>query len=230
MSRKRGSTEGKGLMKNRVFTLLLLVGIAFTCLALAPKLGKLRLPGNHQGFEPVQPIDYSHRLHAGELSIDCRYCHAGAERSRHAGIPAASVCMNCHQFVTAARTTVRAEEVLAEKEGRVAQRVIAPELLKLYTALGLDEHLKPDPRLEPQPIEWLRIHQLPDFAFFDHRPHMVAEIDCQTCHGPIETMERVRQVENLSMGWCLDCHRDPSSAGLGAGVAAASTDCATCHY
>lgn len=217
-------------MGNRILTVLLLVGIAFASLALVPRIGSLRLPGNHEGFEPQQPIQYSHRLHAGELSIDCRYCHSGAERSRHAGIPAASVCMSCHRFVTAARSAVRAEEIAAEEEGRPAQRVIAPELAKLYDALGLDDALQPDPDKPQQPVEWIRIHQLPDFAFFDHRPHMAAGVECQSCHGPIETMERVRQVQSLSMGWCIDCHRGPAAAGLGANATAASIDCVACHY
>jgi hypothetical protein len=218
-------------MGNRITTLLLLVGIAFTGIALVPKLRAVHLPGNHQGFEPVQPIAYSHRLHAGELAIDCQYCHAGAERSRHAGIPAADVCMNCHRLVTAARSSVRAEEKAAEAEGRPPRRVISPELAKLYDALALSDDLQQrDPQRSPRPIEWVRIHQLPDFAFFDHRPHVAAGIDCRSCHGPIDTLERVRQVESLSMGWCLDCHRDPTRAGLGAGVAAASTDCGVCHY
>lgn len=217
-------------MGSRIATVLLLVGIALAGLVLVPKIGGLHLPGNHQGFEPQQPIQYSHRLHAGELSIDCSYCHSGAERSRHAGIPAASVCMNCHRFVTAARSTVRAEELLAEKEGRQPRRVIAPELAKLYNALGLGEDLEPDPDQPQQPIEWIRIHQIPDFAFFDHRSHVVAGVACQSCHGPIETMERVRQVESLSMGWCIDCHRDPSAAGLGTRARPASTDCVVCHY
>ena len=105
-------------MNNRITTLILIVALAFGLFALVPKLAGVRLPGNQQGYEPRQPIAYSHRLHAGELGIDCQYCHSGAKRSRHAGIPAASVCMNCHRFVTAPRSAVRAEELLAEEEGR----------------------------------------------------------------------------------------------------------------
>lgn len=104
-------------MSSRVVTLVLALGLAFAP-SLAPRLAALRLPGNHQGFEPAQPIAYSHRLHAGELAIPCQYCHSGAERSRLAGIPSAGVCMNCHRFVTAARSVVRAEEKAAEKELR----------------------------------------------------------------------------------------------------------------
>ena len=217
-------------MTSRITTLVLLVAIAFAGLAVVPRVRQIHLPGNHQGFEPVQPIAYSHRLHAGELGMDCTYCHSGAERSRHAGIPAAEVCMNCHRLVTAARSAVRAEEELAEQEGREPGMVIAPELAKLYDALALDEDRLPDPSGTPQPIEWVRIHRIPDFAVFDHRPHVAAGMECQICHGPVETMERVRQVGSLAMGWCLDCHRQPVLAGLGPDTAPASTDCAVCHY
>ena len=217
-------------MNQRITTLTLLAALAFGLFALVPKVVGLRLPGNHQGYEPTQPIAYSHRLHAGELAIDCQYCHSGAARSRHAGIPAASVCMNCHAFVTAARSVVRAEEVRAEEAGEKPRRVVSPELAKLYAALALGEDLTPDPTLTPRPIEWVRIHKLPDFAVFDHRPHVHAGIDCQKCHGPVETMERLRQVKSLSMGWCVNCHRDPHEAGLLAAAPQASIDCSACHY
>ena len=217
-------------MSKRVITLTLLVALAFGLVALVPKLAGLRLPGNNRGYEPIQPIAYSHRLHAGELGIECRYCHSGAERSRHAGIPAASVCMNCHGFVTASRSAVRAEEVQAEIEGREPMKVVSPELAKLYAAFGLGEDLLPDPTLEPGPIEWVRVHKLPDFAVFDHRPHVFAGVACQKCHGPVETMERMRQVKSLSMGWCVNCHRDPHEAGLVVPELQASIDCSGCHH
>lgn len=217
-------------MSSRVVTLVLLVALVFGVLALVPRLLALRLPGNHQGFEPEQPIAYSHRLHAGELQIPCVYCHIGTERSRNAGIPAASTCMNCHRLVTAARSTVRAEETLAKTEKRKPRRVVAPELQKLYDALGLGADLKPDPRRPQKPIEWVRVNHLPDFTAFDHRPHVTTGITCQTCHGPVETMERMRQVETLSMGWCLNCHRTGVPAKTGATIVVGSTDCASCHY
>jgi len=217
-------------MNNRIITLVLLVAEGFGLRALVPKLAGLRLHGNNEGFEPVQPIAYSHRLHAGELGIECMYCHSGAERSRHAGIPAASVCMNCHRFVTASRSAVRGEELAAEEEGREPRRVISPELAKLYTAFGLNRNLQPDPSLEPRPVEWVRIHKLPDFAVFDHRPHVFAGVPCQKCHGPVETMERMRQFRSLSMGWCVNCHRDPQAAGIGPANLQASIDCSACHH
>jgi len=215
----------------RIVRLVLVVALGFASAALVPRLTGLRLPGNQQGYEPAQPIAYSHRLHAGELQIPCLYCHSGALRSRNAGIPAASVCMNCHRLVTAARATTRAEEKQAEAEHRKPRRVVAPELQKLYDALGLGPDLKPDPQRTARPIAWVRIHQLPAFAEFDHRPHVAAGVACQKCHGPIETMERVRQFETLSMGWCVNCHRAgvpaPDQPG---GVKVASTDCSVCHH
>ena len=215
-------------MNKRITTLTLLAALLLGLFALVPKLIGLRLPGNDEGFEPTQPIAYSHRLHAGELGVDCQYCHSGAKRSRYAGIPAAAVCMNCHRFISASRSAVRAEEMLAEEEGREPNRVVSPELAKLYTALALGPDLLPDPALEPQPIEWIRIYSLPDFAVFDHRPHVYAGVACQNCHGPVETMERVRQVRSLSMGWCVNCHRNPQEAGVAVGQA--SIDCSACHY
>ncbi len=217
-------------MRARVLTLILVVGIGLATVALVSRVDGLRGPGNNRGYEPVQPLAYSHRLHAGELQIDCQYCHSGAQRSRYAGIPSASVCMNCHRLIKAPRSAIRAEELAAEKEGRAPEKVISPELAKLYQALALDDSFLTGGGAEQQPIRWERIHQLPDFVYFDHRPHVAAGVQCQKCHGPIETMERVRQMESLSMGWCIDCHRDPSGGGAKAAVTVASTDCVSCHY
>jgi hypothetical protein len=230
-------------------TIVLVVCVAFGLLALAPNLASVHLPGNQAGYEPTQPIAFSHRLHAGELQVACVYCHSGAERSRHAGIPAANVCMNCHRFVTATMGAVRAEDELAKKEKRAPRRIVSPEIQKVYDALALGSDLKPDSSRQSAPIQWVKVHNLPDFVYFDHRPHVNGGVTCQTCHGPVETMERVRQVQDLSMGWCVNCHRGVDRAGLdGSGnftslpapAAAgpkpvthrlyASTDCQTCHY
>ena len=123
------------------------------------------------------------------------YCHSGADKSRHAGIPAMNVCMNCHSGVTASPAAVKQEEEAAQQEQRAAQPIESAELRKLYDALALDETLAPISDKTPTPIAWKRIHKLPDFVYFDHRAHITASVACQTCHGPIETMERVRQVE-----------------------------------
>ena len=217
-------------MGSRVVTLVLLLGLALSLLLLVPQISARRLPGNQQGYEPVQPVAFSHRLHAGELQVGCLYCHAGAEKSRHAGIPPANVCMNCHRFVTAPLGAIRAEDDLARKEGRKPRPVISPELGKLYAALALDEGMQPDPGKEPRPLAWTRVHTVPDFVYFDHRPHVSAGIMCQQCHGPVETMERVRQAEPLTMGWCVNCHREVTRTGVAGKKVAASIDCSTCHY
>jgi hypothetical protein len=206
-------------MRSRVLTIVLGFAVVFSVMLLASRAAMFHLPGNHQGYEPVQPIAYSHRLHAGELQIQCQYCHFGADKSRHAGIPPASVCMNCHKFVTAPLGAVRAEDELAEKEKRAPRPVVSAELRKLYGAVN-----------GAQPIAWTRIHSLPDFAYFDHRPHVNAGVACQQCHGPVESMERVRQVSDLGMGWCVNCHRDASRTGIAGHRVNASTNCSTCHF
>ena len=273
-------------MSNRIVTIVLGVAALFAAIALVPRLRAMRLPGDNSGFEPAQPVAFSHRLHAGELAISCHYCHSGAERSRHAGFPAASSCMNCHRFVSAKRADVRAEEELAKKEGRKPRQVVSPEIRKIYDSLGLDafgrarsprapDHgapgpapppphggRRPPPRARPpapgrprpaggggggagpraraapyqgtpypdaRPIQWARIHQLPDFAYFDHRPHVAAGLECQKCHGAVETMERVRQVSTLNMGWCVNCHRGRDGTVVKGKAVKASSDCSACH-
>lgn len=198
-------------MRSRIAAIVLGVGLLFSALLLASRAGRFRLPGNQQGYEPVQPIAYSHRLHAGELQMDCLYCHSGAETSRHAGIPAENVCMNCHKVVTAPLGVVRAEDAAAAREKRAPRQITTPELQKLFDSVRAR-----------QPVAWTKVHNLPDFVYFDHRAH-AAGVACQTCHGPVETMERVRQARTLNMGWCVNCHRTGTKV-------AASTDCATCHY
>lgn len=217
-------------MKSRVLTLVLLVGLTFSVLLLLPKAGVYRLPGIDRGYEPAQPIAFSHRLHAGEMQISCLYCHSGAEKSRHAGIPAASVCMNCHRFVTASLGAIREEDDLAKKEKRPPRRTVSPEIQKIYDALALNEKMQRDSTQNPQPIVWTRVYNDPDFVYFDHRAHVNAGVACQTCHGPVETMERMRQAPDLTMGWCINCHRDVTRQGLEGKRLFASTDCSTCHY
>ncbi len=217
-------------MSSRILTLVLLLGLGNSALVFMSQMDALHLPGNQQGYEPPQPIAFSHRLHAGELQVSCLYCHYGAEKSRHAGIPAASVCINCHQFVTAPLGALRAEDDLAKKEGRRPRRIVSPELQKLYDALALDGNLARDPGKALMPIAWNRVHTLPDFAYFDHRPHVNAEVSCQQCHGPVETMEQVRQEQNLTMGWCVNCHRDANRTGVAERKVNASLDCQVCHH
>ena len=217
-------------MNQRIVTIVLGIGLAFSLLALVPRALAWRLPGDNQGYEPSQPIAFSHRLHAGELQMQCLYCHAGAATSRHAGIPAASICMNCHRFVTAPFVAVRAEDEQARKENRKPGRIVAPELQKLYDALALDGEMRSDPSRKPAPVVWTKVHNVPDFVYFDHRAHVSVGVTCQQCHGQVETMDRMRQAETLAMGWCVNCHRQANAMGVGGKPVHASLDCVTCHY
>lgn len=217
-------------MSTRLLTLALVVGLAGSLATLLAQLPAIHLPANQQGYEPVQPIAFSHRLHAGELQVSCLYCHYGAEQSRHAGIPAANVCMNCHKFVSAPLGALRAEDEQAKNEGRKPRRVVSPEIQKLYDALALDTSLQRDWNRTPAPIAWVKVHNVPDFVYFDHRAHVNSGVACQQCHGPVETMERVQQAQPLTMGWCVDCHRSATASEVARRPVNASTDCATCHY
>lgn len=218
-------------MNSRILTIVLATAVLMTLIVfLSSYTMNVRLPGNHAGYEPVQPIAYSHRLHAGELQIPCLHCHAAAERGRAAGVPAANVCMNCHRFVTAPYLDVKAEDELAAKENRKPRPVVSAELRKLYGALGLNDALKPDAGLRPAPVVWNKVHNLPDFVYFNHSAHVTRGVDCQACHGAVETMERVRQVSDLSMGWCVNCHRASNASGVKGTPVHASTDCSACHY
>ncbi len=138
--------------------------------------------------------------------------------------------MNCHRYVTATLGALREEESLAASEGREEQVVVSPELATLYAAQGLGADLLPDPALSTVPIAWKRVHSIPDFVAFDHRPHVAAEVDCQRCHGAIEAMERVRQESTLSMGWCVGCHRTMTGRTETGKPVDPPLDCVTCHY
>ena len=218
-------------MNNRLLTVYLLVAVLLAAsIFLTTFTANLRLPDNQQGYEPIQPIAYSHRLHAGELGINCQHCHFAAERGRTAGIPPASSCMNCHKFVTASIVDVKAEEALATKENRKPRLLISAELRKVYDAFGLDDGLKPDPAKPKKPLEWVRVHSLPSFVYFNHSAHVNRGVECQACHGQVETMERVRQVADLSMGWCVNCHRDVNANGVAGKKVNATTDCVAYHH
>ncbi len=220
----------KTVLRSRLVSIVLFTGLLFSIAVLISGNSGMRFEGNQQDYAPAQPIAFSHRLHAGELQIHCLYCHFGAEKSRHAGIPAANVCMNCHKYVTATLGAIRAEDELATEEGRKIQPVNSQEIQKIYNALALDNEMVRDPKKTPVPIEWIRVHSLADYVYFDHRPHIAAGLDCRRCHGAVETMERVRQVENLGMGWCVNCHRQVNEIGVGGREMNASIDCTTCHY
>jgi cytochrome c551/c552 len=139
-----------------------------------------------QGYQPVQPIKYSHELHAGIMKIECQYCHSGAFKSKNASIPSLNVCMNCHKSV----------------------KTESPEIHKIYDALGYDPETQKYDSTKAVPIQWVRIHNLPDFAYFNHSQHVkVGGIKCQQCHGPVETMKEVYQYSPLTMKWCIQCHK-----------------------
>ena len=128
------------------------------------------------GYRPVQPVAFSHQLHAGELEMDCRYCHAQVEVAAVASVPPTQVCMNCHSLV--------------KRDSPLLAPIVA-------SAAG------------DRPMRWVRVHKVPEYAYFDHGVHVRAGVGCQSCHGDVRSMEVVTQQEPLSMGWCLECHRRP---------------------
>lgn len=144
-------------------------------------LGMLYYGGSPQttnvGYSPKQPVLFSHALHAGQLGMDCRYCHNTVEQAAMAAVPSTGICMNCH--------------------ARIAPDSVQLEPVRRSAATG-------------QPIPWVRVHDLPDYVYFDHSAHVTRGVSCVECHGRIDTMTQVHQVNTLSMGWCLDCHRNPA--------------------
>ncbi|MCP4456655.1 MAG: c-type cytochrome [Cytophagales bacterium] len=169
-----------------------LVVFIFTAIALKTLIDGAFSIGVQQGYQPTQPINYSHKVHAGDFEIDCNYCHTGVKKSRSANIPSPNICMNCHTDI----------KNVGGQDG------ISPEISKIYAAVDYN----PDTReygTNTKPIEWVRVHNLPDLAYFNHSQHVdVAEMECQTCHGPIQEMDVVYQYSNLTMGWCINCHRE----------------------
>ena len=163
--------------------------------------GYLMQVGIDQGYAPVQPIHYSHKIHAGANQIDCNYCHSSARKSKHSGIPSLNVCMNCHKNIAEYNGEL-------DPELGYTKEFYDGEIQKLYAAVGWDEATQSYTG-EEKPVKWVRIHNLPDFAYFNHSQHVtVAGIECQKCHGPVEEMEIMRQHAPLTMGWCINCHRE----------------------
>lgn len=158
-----------------------IITFVFTAIAAKTVIDGLYNVGVHQGYTPTQPIAFSHKVHAGDFKIDCNYCHTGVRTSKSANIPSVNICLNCHSSIV--KITDATE--------------LSTEIQKIY-----------DAKTNNTPIEWIRVHNLPDLAYFNHAQHYeVGGLECQTCHGPIEEMEVVRQHSNLTMGWCIDCHR-----------------------
>ncbi|WP_422361579.1 cytochrome c3 family protein [Reichenbachiella sp.] len=162
------------LVKSNAF--LGLTAFIFTAIIMKSAIDGIFTIGVQQGYQPDQPIAFSHKIHAGDYKIDCNYCHTGVRKSKNANIPSPNICMNCHSSI----------------------KTESPEIQKIYAAIENNE-----------PIEWVRIHNLPDLAYFNHSQHVqVGGVECQTCHGPIEEMDKVSQYAPLTMGWCINCHRE----------------------
>ncbi|WP_166920711.1 c-type cytochrome [Flavobacterium poyangense] len=161
--------------------------------------GYLMQVGVDQNYEPIQPIHYSHKIHAGDNEINCKYCHSAARVSKTAGIPSLNVCMNCHKNISEVAETTATPEY--------SKAFYDAEIQKLYDAVGWDK-AKQAYTGKTKPVKWVRIHNLPDFVYFNHSQHVsVAGVECQTCHGPVEEFEIMKQYSKLTMGWCVDCHR-----------------------
>lgn len=188
------------MTKKLIFSLIGLVIVVFLVFTFIDSASQV---GINQGYEPDQPIAFSHKIHAGENQIQCMYCHSGSERSRHAGIPSASTCMNCHSNI--------------KKDSEEIQKIV--EALK-----------------GKKSIQWNKVHKLADFVYFSHEQHVGSgKISCQTCHGPVEKMTRMRQQNDLTMGWCISCHRQSDVVVHGTTDVkkvsdTGGMDCAKCHY
>ncbi len=145
--------------------------------------------GYNKGYQPTQPIPFSHKLHAGQYQINCKYCHTATEVSRHAAVPSLNICMNCH--------------IMIKNDSEWIQKIA-----EAYS--------------NNEPVQWKKVHLLPDHVKFNHSAHVLAGKECTTCHGQIQEMETVEQINSLSMGWCVNCHRKPENN--------APVSCGTCHY
>lgn len=171
------------VLKSKIF--ISIVAVVFTCIAVRSCWVGMMGIGVEQNYAPVQPIPFSHKQHAGDMKIECGYCHTGVYRGKQANIPGVNICMNCHSQV---------------KEGS--------RFGKDGIAKVIDHYQK------NRPIQWVRVHNLPDLAYFNHSQHTVAGgIECVKCHGQIDSMEVVKQYSNLTMGWCINCHRETAVNG-----------------
>lgn len=205
--------------------------VAFGIGGLAITVKNAREVSLHQGYMPTQPIEFSHKMHAGEYKVECKYCHTGTTKGKAAWIPSTNVCMNCHKAIQ------NRHEPEKRRKGFEADDAISPEIAKIYAATGWDpKEGKYVAGYETKPVEWVRIHNLPDHSYFNHAQHVVAGgLECQTCHGPIQEMEVVYQYSNLGMGWCINCHRETKVKHLGRETDMTvedmgGTNCARCHY
>jgi mono/diheme cytochrome c family protein len=185
--------SNNGFLKivSTIFILLLVGYVLFN---------SLMLIGIDQDYQPIQPIAFSHKIHAGDNSIDCQYCHSSAKHSKISGIPSVNVCMNCHKSISEYNGVTSSEKDKAFYDA---------EIQKIYDAIGWDsDKLAYIENYEQKPIKWVKVHNLPDFVYYNHSQHVtVAGLECQKCHGPVETMDELYQFSPLTMNWCLDCHK-----------------------
>ena len=213
-----------------------LVGVLAFSLVFGTSFGVYVLWGANQerGYQPEQPVFFPHSVMAGTHEMDCLYCHSNAEKGAHAGIPPVSLCMKCHQ------------EILP-KDHRGEVRATIAELFEYWPEPyedrnGNGKHDPAEPYTDvngngrrdtdKKPIPWVKVHDLADFVYFDHSRHLTEEagLECQDCHGEVETMDRVERVYSLKMGWCLDCHMEPPPEGAPEWqTTRAPIHCAACH-
>ena len=194
---------GIPIWRNKTYITLISIGL-FVFGGYMVAKGAIGL-GRQKDYQPVQPIYYSHKVHAGINQINCLYCHGSAEQSKHAAIPSVNTCMNCHKAIQAYEKGPK----LFDEDGNEIDGTA--EIQKLYEYAGFDPNQpnKWDPSMIKKPIEWVKIHNLPDHVYFSHAQHVNAgKVQCQSCHGAINEMGEVKQVADLSMGWCINCHRE----------------------
>ena len=193
------SVEPVPFWKNKSYIAMLTV-ILFVVGGYLTSKGAMGL-GRTKDYQPVQPIYYSHKVHAGINQINCQYCHIGVYQGKQATIPSVNICMNCHMAIN----EYKGDKIYNEEGEEVNG---TGEIKKLYKYAGFEEGKAWDAS-KAKPIEWARIHNLPDHVYFNHAQHVKAgQVQCQTCHGEIQKMDEVKQFADLSMGWCVNCHRE----------------------
>jgi cytochrome c551/c552 len=193
------ATEPVPFWRNKVYIALVTI-VLFLIGGYLTVKGAIGL-GRTENYQPKQPIFYSHKVHAGTNQISCLYCHFGAQDSKHANIPPLNVCMNCHMAIN----EYKGPDKLVDAEGNDVDGTA--EIQKLYKYVGYEPG-KPYDANKAKPVEWVRIHNLPDHVYFNHSQHVVVgKVACQTCHGEVQKMNEVYQFAPLSMGWCINCHR-----------------------
>lgn len=258
------SEFGSFLRNKFVLTSIIIIAVSGGTLKLIQAARGVSL---HEGYMPAQPIKFSHKLHAGQQEINCQYCHSGASKSKNAWVPSTNVCMNCHKAVEAGPTYGKAEIAkiyMSAGWNPDAKNYFAEGTSVDTVAAAFKKWMTGDKKIKninqaytdanaigfKKAIEWVRVHNLPDHAYFNHAQHIAVggkdkdgkTIECQTCHGPVQEMEVLYQHSPLSMGWCINCHRqsktnysfpdptdpkktiNPSPADMG------GLDCARCHY